>query len=313
MEDIKSGKNKVKSPNKSLTLNNIEDQKFCLLLDLIFFPISKNSFLHILYNKLTVEKLEKFKNYQMRVFKSQIFQIMKPWNNLQLILENEKLTNILNVSYSLFGCSNKIDNCILCSVCNKIVKFNNVKKHKQLCQIINCKFIHLDGRSCTKSKHKSSFHKGFVHIKDIKNKIININENKIKKYFNTKEMNATDEIIAYKTNNILDNLIFIVNTFSCNFDIYSKECLCFLNLKNCQCFRYFLNNIDSESIVESKNKNVYENLKKFKNVKKKSICVIVAKTQSGCIKNEKYSFFSTFRKNNFLKLILLHNFQNVLS
>jgi hypothetical protein len=51
----------------------------------------------------------------------------------------------------------------------------------------------------------------------------------------------------------------------------------------------------------------------MKNVQIKSICVIVAKQESGLVKHENYSFFSTFRNNNFLKLILLHNFSNFVS
>ena len=313
LEDIKLGKNTIKSPNKSLTLNDIEDQKFCLSLDSIFFPLLQNSFLHIPYNTLTFDKLRKLKKCQVRFFKSQIFQIMKPWNDMKLILDNEKLTNILNVAYSLFGCSNKIENCIMCCIFNKIVQFNNVKKHKKLCRNINCKFRHLDGRLCKKSNHKSNFHKDFFHVDDIRNKTLNINEKKIERYFNYKEMTATQEIIAYKTNNIESNLIYIVNQFSSKFNVYSKQCLCFLNLKNCQCFRYFLNNIDSESCDESKCINVYQTLKKMKNVQSKSICVLVAKQESGLVKHENYSFFSTFRNNNFLKLILLHNFSNFVS
>lgn len=313
LEEIKSGTNKVKSPNKSLTLNDIEDQKFCLSSDSIFFPLLQNSFLHIQYNKLTFEKLTQLKNSQVRLFKSQIFQIMKPWTDMKLILNNEKFTNILDLSYSLFGCSNKIENCIVCLICNKIVKFNNVKKHKKLCRKIICNFRHLDGRICKKLNHTNNMHMNFFHLDDIKNKTINRNSKKNEQYFNYKEMNATQEIIAYKTNNIESNLIYIVKQFSSDFNVYSKQCLCFLNLKNCQCFRYFLNNIDSESSNRNNYINVYETLKRMKNVKSKSICVIVANKESGLVKHENYSFFSMFRNNNFLKLILLHNFDNFVS
>lgn len=237
---------------------------------------------------------------------------MKPWNDMNLLLKSEKLMNTLNISYSLFECSNIIQNCLLCYVCKKIVKFSNIKKHKIVCQVNICKFIHVDGRSCNKENHKINFHNGFFHNNDISKKIININMKKFERNFNMKEMNDTDEIIAYKTNNICDNLISIVQTFSVHFDIFSKKCSCFLNLKNCQCFRYFLNNIDFELFRKRKNKNVYEALQHMQSVTRKSICVIVAKREYGAIKHDTYSFFSTFRKNKFVKLILLHDFSSYL-
>ena len=304
---IKTGKNLKKVSNRALTVNNIDDQHFCLTSNL-FFPIKSNAFIYILSNQLIVEKLNKLKEYKIQCFKSEMYKIMKPWKDMNLMLPSEKLLNTLNISYSLFECSNTIENCLICHICRKIVKFNNIKKHKRLCHVNTCKFLHVDGRTCNKEKHTRNLHNGFFEQKLITNINLNIDKKKFRRYFSMEEINNTSSIIAYKTSNILDNLVHIINSFSTQYDIFSKKCLCFVTLKNCQCFRYFLNNIDDKVFKEQKKKTVYESVKQFKCLKRKSICIIVAKKEYGEIKNKLYSFFSTFRKNNFMKLILLHDF-----
>ena len=292
-----------------LTISDLDKQSFCLKRNDLLFPLKQNKFLHNACNPIIVDKLKKIKFDQVKSFTEQINIIIKTWKKMEYILEAEKLLTCLNILYSLSGCENKLEDFLLCSVCNKMVNIVYIKKHKEICKINNCQFFHVDGRPCEKINHNKTLHRYFFQSNDINKKRMYINVEKFQKNFNYKEMFKTNEIIAYKSKHIFQNLNLIVKEFQNNFDIYSKKCLCFLRSKNCQCFRYVLNNIDIVSFKKRKTKNVYEALKDIKNCKRNVIAVITAEKENGFIKHKKFSFFSTFRKNDFLKLIILHNLE----
>ena len=84
----------------------------------------------------------------------------------------------------------------------------------------------------------------------------------------------------------------------------AKFCRCSLTLKNCQCFRYFLNNGSVEHYLRRKKKTIHNALFDFKidPPSKKVIGIIIYDSQNFV---DEFSFEKHFRKNCFLKIIVL--------
>ena len=292
---------------------DLEKQCICLKNKNIFFAISQKEYIHIECNKILIEKLLKIKNYQFNIFSNSLHNFFQDWKKNNMILENEKIKTTINFVYSITNCKNKLENCILCNLCRKIIKIKQLKQHKQICKDTICSFVHVDGRNCEKIKHSQKIHYNFLNKKNINNININVNFKKFEKNFNIQVFENTNEILIYKTKKSISYINLIVEKFSNIYNIYAKNCKCFLNLHNCQCFRNILNNINIELFLKRQNKNVYEALSDLNKTynSKKSIALINIDEKFGNIKFKIFSLYSSFRPNNFIKVIYISNIYNV--
>ena len=279
----------------------------------IFFPLNQNKFLHVCCNTLVIEKLKKIREEQIDSFSQSISTFLKHWRKMNLIIECEKLNTTFNILYKFCECSNEIRNAIICSECKKMINMNYIEKHFSICSFSECLFIHVDGKQCQNIKHNKKIHKNFISKNDLLITDKNVNFKKFNKIFSANNLKKTNEIIVFKTTNSLSYLSIFVKTFVNNYNIISKNCKCFTRLHTCQCFLYCLNNCNIDLFLKRKDKTLHKAIddsNKNPLLFTKTISIINVDKNAGPTKFADFSFLSTFRKNNFVKLIFFHNLDN---
>lgn len=310
LKKIEKNMEHSKCVNNILTINDMYFQKFCLERKNQFFPLNQNKFLHISCNKLVIEKLKKIRKEQIDLFSQSINTFLQHWKKMNLLIECEKLNTTFNILYKLCECKNEIRNGIICAECKKLINMNYIEKHFSTCKVSKCLFIHADGQQCENIKHNKKIHTNFISKNDliIKNPIVNCK--KFDMIFNVNNMKKTNEIIVFKTKNSLSYINILVKTFYKGYNIISKNCKCFISLHTCQCFLYCLNNCNIDLFLKRKDKTLHraiDDSNKNPLLFKKTISIINVNKNIGPTKFVDFSFLSTFRKNNFVKLIFLHN------
>ena len=295
---------------KIFMTNDILIQKTCLKKKQLFFALNQNKFIHIKCNRFIVNKLENLKLKQKKIFKHEIRLFTETCKKINLLMDCEKINSIINILLQIHGCKNNFKDSLICNVCNKMIDVKYVEKHVGLCKSNLCNFIHVDGRKCETVGHKESLHLNFINKTELFEIRIEKEMNKFEKVFNYDNLIRTDEIIIFKTRNIFIYLKQIVDKFSHKFDIVSKQCLCYKNIKYCQCFRYCLNNLDSNLFKERKDKSLHNAIIDFdskpKSTKYKLALIYVDKVHF-VKKFSNFSFTKSFRKTKFVKIIFIHN------
>ena len=280
-----------------------------------FFPISQNKFLHKDCNSLTIDELVNIKKKQERMYRFKLFQLLKEWEKNNIVLDCEKLTLAFRFILKYNKCDYSDKQYIICQKCKKVINCNYVKTHSSFCKIKECTFEHADGRKCDCKLHKENIHMNFVSNNEIN---FNTHTNITKKHnniFSQNSLNDLNTIIVFKTNKIYYYISYLLFNFKDQYDIFTKRCICFLKLKSCQCFRYILNNVSVNKFLKRSEKNVYKCIKEYNECymnSKIKIGIIIVDKQLGNIIKQNFSFFSTYRKNKFLKIIFIHNLKNCL-
>ena len=298
---------------KIFMTNNISIQKNCLKKKHIFFALNQNKFIHIKCNRLIVNKLENLKSKQKKFFQNEIRLFIEKCTKINLLMDCEKINSIINIFFQINGCKNIFKDSLICNVCNKMIDVKYVEKHVGLCKSNLCNFVHVDGRKCETVGHKESLHLNFKTKTELFGIKIDIERNKFGKVFNYDNLIKTDEILIFKTRNVFVYLKQIVDTFSDEFDIVSKQCLCYKNLKYCQCFRYCLNNLDSNSFKERKDKSLHNAIIDFNRkpeLTNYKLALIYVNKADFVKKFSNFSFTESFRKTKFVKIIFIHNLDN---
>jgi hypothetical protein len=310
LRQIKKNELHSKCVNKILKFDDIYMQKFCLQRSDLFFPLKQNKFLHFYCNKLLIIKLKEIRKEQIEIFSKRIYSLFDNWKKLNLLLDCEKLNSSFNILYKLSGCNNELKNCILCVECKKLVNINYIEKHFNTCKISKCVFNHVDGRQCDNVKHSKKMHRDFLCQHDLISENICINVKKFQTIFHVNNIKKTNEILVFKTKNSLSYIHSIVQTYFKRFNVMSKNCYCFLKLHSCQCFRYLLNNCDIDLFLKRKDKTLHQAINDC-NVNslsiRKTISIINVDKNVGKQKFKDFSFLSSFRNNNSIKLIFVHN------
>ena len=295
---------------KIFMTNNISIQKNCLKKKQIFFPLNQNKFIHIKCNRLIVDKLENLKSKQTKIFQNEINVFIAKCKKINLLMDCEKINSIINIFFQINGCKNNFKDSLICNICNKMINVKYVEKHAGLCKSNLCNFVHVDGRKCETVGHKEYLHLNFINKTELFEIKLEKEMNKFEKVFNYDNLIRTDEIMIFKTRNIFVYLKQIVDKYSHEFDIVSKQCLCYKNMKYCQCFRYCLNNLDSNSFKKRRDKSLHNAIIDFdskpKSTKYKLALIYVDKVHF-VKKFSNFSFTESFRKTKFVKIIFLHN------
>lgn len=297
--------------NMAFLTNDMSTQKICLNKRNIFFPISKNRFLHAKCNTLLIEKLNKIKRKQIEILKKEMNLFFQKYKRLNLLTDSEKINTCINMFYQFHSCTNELKDSIICTICKKMINIKYVDKHVKICKFNNCSFIHVDGRKCKNMKHKNSLHNNFIDIYKLSNISLKNISLKFNDIFNIENLYKQNEIIVFKTKNIFKYTKQLVKKFSTNFDIVCKKCECFMKLKSCQCFRYCMINFNLDLSNKKIEKTLHKTILEFDYIndfKRRKIAIITVDKNDGLKEFNNFSFLSSFRKCNYVKLIFLHNF-----
>lgn len=312
-EILENKQTHTKCFTKIFLTNNISIQKMCLKNKHLFFALNQNKFIHMKCNRLIINKLENLKSKQKEIFQNELRVFIEKCKKMSLLMDCEKINSIINIFFQINGCKNNFKDSLICNICNKLINVKYVEKHVGLCKSNLCNFVHVDGRKCETVGHKESLHSNFVTKTELFEIKIEKETNKFEKVFNYDNLIRTDEIIIFKTRNIFLYLKQIVDKFSHEFDIVSKQCLCYKNIRYCQCFRYCLNNLDSNSFKKRKDKSLHNAIIDFdskpKSTKYKLALIYVDKVHF-VKKFSNFSFTESFRKTKFVKIIFIHNLDN---
>ena len=295
---------------KNFMIDNISIQKNCLKNKHLFFPLNQNKFIHIKCNRLIVNKLENLKSKQTKIFQNEINVFIEKCKKINLLMDCEKINSIINIFFQINGCKNNFKDSLICNICNKMIDVKYVEKHVGICKSNLCDFVHVDGRKCETVGHKESLHLNFINKTKLFEIKIEKEMNKFEKVFNYDNLIRTDEIIIFKTRNIFLYLKQIVDKFSHQFDVVSKQCFCYKKIKYCQCFRYCLNNLDSNSFKKRRDKSLHNAIIDFDSKPKSTkykIALIYVDNAHFVKKISNFSFTESFRKTKFVKIIFLHN------
>ena len=288
-----------KCKNKIFSVSDNETLYFLQRKQSLIFSLGNNRFAHKHCNKLPYKSCQSMRALQIEQFTKNLNQLSSVWKCTNLILDNEKLTTLLNMISSISGCQTKTNDLFICNICKKLISVDTVRKHKTKCFIKQCSFKHVDGSLCNINNHKQQLHNSFISYHDLSEGGFSNIDNDLLQFLK----NDDNNIFIHKTKEYLSIISYIANSFNEKFSIFSKHCSCFEKFKKCNCFRYFLNNLQIESYKIKRNKNVYLTLKDIDSCKVSFLFIVVSKQSYP--KSKDLSFFDNYRKNRKIKYMII--------